>query len=151
MYCEGCFKWVHCKFFSISNNILTKLCKNDLPSFCEDCDLNMSVCYRCNLACKDLKNCLTCFLCNKKCHFECTTIKMFYTNLKAKILYFIVIYVKKLFFRFRMLMILTSGRHGVHKIFFGVHETFRVHQSHLGVHKVLRLHKKFFCHNIIFI
>ena len=35
----------------------------------------MSVCYKCNSVCKNSKNCLTCFLCNNKCHFKCASEK----------------------------------------------------------------------------
>ena len=65
VYCGGCFKWIHCKFVSIPNKSLTKICKNVkivilvMTFFSEDCDLNMYVCYRCNLDCKDSENCLT--------------------------------------------------------------------------------------------
>ena len=33
VYCEGCFKWMHCKCVSIPNKSLNKICKNDLPFF----------------------------------------------------------------------------------------------------------------------
>ena len=46
--------------------VLLKYVKMIYLFFCEDCDLNISVCYRCNLVCKDSEICLTCFLCYKK-------------------------------------------------------------------------------------
>ena len=75
VYCEGCFKWIHYKCVSIPKENFNKICKNDLPFFCETCSLKISVCYKCNSVCKNSKNCLTCFLCNNKCHFKCATEK----------------------------------------------------------------------------
>ena len=39
--------------------------ENGLPFVCKNCEIEKTVCYKCKLPCKNLKNHLTCFLCSK--------------------------------------------------------------------------------------
>ena len=68
LFFEGCFRWTHLECSTVSIKEFAKMCKNDLPFFCETCEQKMSVCFKCKLSCSNLNNSLTCFLCLHKCH-----------------------------------------------------------------------------------